>query len=142
MIQKKTIEGNKSVQDWIDEVKSEHSSIVIRVDLLIREILPEILCTTKWHKPSQPLGIPFYGLPDKGWMFAMWSFKDSVGVGFIAGTLLDPEPPVAKMAGPWNRAIAYKARRIDIYNESDFDEKLLRSWLTQAKNLPGWSKIE
>lgn len=74
-------------------------------------------------------------------MFAMWSFKDSVGVGFIAGTLLNPEPPVAKMAGPWNRSTTYKARRIDIYVESDFDERLFRSWLSQAKNLPGWSKI-
>ncbi|MFV8347897.1 DUF1801 domain-containing protein [Flavobacterium sp. ZB4P13] len=142
MTQKKTMEGKKSVQAWIDGVKPEHSSIVIRVDALIREILPDILSSTKWHKPSQPLGVPFYGLPDKGWMFAMWSFKDSVGVGFIAGTLLNPEPPVAKMAGPWNRGTEYKARRIDIHDESDFDEKLFRSWLTQAKNLPGWSKIE
>ncbi|MGX7666702.1 DUF1801 domain-containing protein [Flavobacterium pedocola] len=136
------MEGNKSVQAWIDSVKPEHSLTVIRVDTLIREILPDIVCTTKWHKPSQPLGIPFYGLPDKGWMFAMWSFKDSVGVGFIAGTLLNPEPPVAKMAGPWNRTSDYKARRIDIHNDSEFDEEQLRSWLTQAKDLPGWSKIE
>lgn len=121
----------------IDGVKPEHSLIVIRVDALIREILPEILCTTKWHKPSQPLGVPFYRLADKGWMFAIWSFMDSVGVGFIAGTLLNPEPPVAKMADPWNRGTAYKARRIDIHDESDFDEQLLRLWLTQAKSLPG-----
>lgn len=136
------MEGKKSVQAWIDGVKPEHSLIVIRVDALINEIYPDIVCTTKWHKPSQPLGVPFYGLPDKGWMFAIWSFKDSVGVGFIAGTLLDPEPPVAKMAGPWNRATVYKARRIDIHNDSEFDEKLLRSWFEQSKELPGWSKIE
>jgi hypothetical protein len=136
------MKGEKSVQDWIDGVKPEHSLMAIRVDVLIREILPEILCTTKWHKPSQPLGVPFYGLPDKGWILAMWSFKDSLGVGFIAGTLLDPEPPVAKMAGPWNRNTAYKARRIDIHDESDFDEKQLRSWLTQARDLPGWGKID
>lgn len=36
-------------------------------------------------------------------MFAMWSFKEKLGVGFIAGTLLDPESPVTKMSGPWNR---------------------------------------
>ena len=142
MTQKKTKDGKESVQAWINGVKPEHISIVTRVDALIREILPDIVCDTKWHKPSQPLGVPFYGLRDKGWMVAMWSFKDSVGVGFIAGTLLNPEPPVAKMAGPWNRTTEYKARRIDIHNDSEFDEKLLRSWLTQAKELPGWSKIE
>ena len=142
MTQKKTKDGKESVQAWINGVKPEHISIVTRVDALIREILPDIVCDTKWHKPSQPLGVPFYGLRDKGWMLAMWSFKESVGVGFIAGTLLNPEPPVAKMAGPWNRTTEYKARRIDIHNDSEFDEKLLRSWLTQAKELPGWSKIE
>ncbi|HSD06558.1 DUF1801 domain-containing protein [Flavobacterium sp.] len=142
MTQDKINKGNENIQAWFNGVKPEHSSIVIRVDALIREIHPDIFCTTKWHKPSQPLGIPFYGLLDKGWMFAMWSFKDSVGVGFIAGTLLDPQPPIAKMAGPWNRSTEYKARRIDINNNSELDEELLRSWFTQAKNLPGWSKIK
>lgn len=138
----KTQKGEQSVQDWIDGVKPEHSEIVIRVDKLIKEAIPEIRCTTKWHKPSQPLGVPFYGLPDKGWMIALWSFKDCVGVGFFAGTLLDPEPPVTKMAGPWNRGTEYKARRIDIQNDSEFDEELLRSWLKQTLELPGWSKID
>ena len=68
--------------------------------------------------------------------------KRGLSVGFIAGTLLDPEPPVTKMSGPWNRNSDYKARRIDIKNESEFDEKLIRSWIEQAKKLPGWSKIE
>jgi len=66
----------------------------------------------------QPLGVTFYGLINKGWIFAMWSFKNEFAVSFIAGTLLDPEPPVAKMSGPWNRNSEYKARRIDIKNES------------------------
>jgi hypothetical protein len=71
----------------------------------------------------------------------MWSFKDKLGVGFIAGTLLNPEPPVTKMAGPWNRNPAFKSRRIDICNESEFDERLLRSLISQAKELPGWEKL-
>lgn len=138
----KTKDGEASVRAWIDGVKPEHSFIVTRVDALIKEIIPDFRCTTKWHKPSQPLGIPFYGLPDKGWMVAMWSFKDRVGVGFIAGTLLDPEPPVTTMAGPWNRGTTYKSRRIDIHDESELDEELLRSWLKQVLELPGWGKIE
>ena len=136
------MKGNTSVQAWIDGVKPEHIAIVVRFDALIKEIFPDILYTTKWHKPSQPLGVPFYGLAEKGWMFAMWSFKESVGIGFIAGTLLNPEPPVAKMAGPWNRGTMYKSRRIDITDESGFNEPQLRSWLLQSKDLPGWGKIE
>ncbi|HWP37458.1 MAG TPA: hypothetical protein VNL18_07900 [Gemmatimonadales bacterium] len=61
------------------------------------------------------------------------------GAAGVAGTLLDPEPPVAKMAGPWNRG-STKARRIDIHDESEFDESQLRSWLEQARELPGWGK--
>jgi hypothetical protein len=44
------------------------------------------------------------------------------------------------MAGPWNRGSTAKARRIDIQNESEFDELQLRSWLEQARELPGWGK--
>lgn len=141
MTQKKTLEENKNVQAWIENVKPEHYSIVKRFDALIKEVFPDIQSHTKWHKPTQPLGVPFYGLEEKGWMFAMWSFKDCVGIGFIAGSLLIPEPPNTKMAGPWNRSTDYKARRLDIHNDSEFDEDLIRSWLIQAKKLPGWSKI-
>ena len=73
-------------------------------------------------------------------MVALWSFKDRVGVGFFAGTLLHPEPPVTTMAGPWNARTNVKARRIDIQGDSDFDEAQLRSWLAQARELTGWAK--
>jgi hypothetical protein len=63
---KKNMEGEKSVQAWIDGVKSEHCSLAIRIANLIRELIPNVQCTTKWHKPSYPLGIPFYGIQDKG----------------------------------------------------------------------------
>jgi len=136
------MEREEGIQAWIDGVRPEHSSLAIQIDALIRTVIPDIQCTTKWHKPSQPLGIPFYGIPDKGWIIAMWSFKDRLGLGFISGTLLYPEPPVTSMAGPWNRASEVKARRIDIYNESEYDEKQICLWLEQARELPGWGKIE
>ncbi|MEZ4933323.1 MAG: DUF1801 domain-containing protein [Saprospiraceae bacterium] len=134
--------GTEKVNDWINGIKPEHGAMAKKVDNLIREIIPNVQCTTKWHKPSQPLGIPFYGIHGKGWIIAMWSFKEKLGIGFMAGTLLDPEPPVTKMAGPWNRNSVFKARRIDINDESEFDEKQIRSWISQVKELPGWGKIE
>ena len=140
MIVNNDANGARGVQAWIDGVKPEHRLLVKRIDALIAKAVPGVRRAIKWRKPSQPLGVPFYGLPEHGWIVAMWSFKDSLGVGFIAGTLLDPEPPVAKMAGPWNRGSTAKARRIDIHNESEFDESQLRSWLEQARELPGWGK--
>jgi hypothetical protein len=137
---KNQTDGAAGVRAWIDGVKPEHRLLAKRVDALIAKTIPGVRRAIKWRKPSQPLGVPFYGLPDQGWIVAMWSFKDSLGVGFIAGTLLDPEPPVAKMAGPWNRGSTAKARRIDIHDESEFDESQLRSWLEQARELPGWGK--
>jgi hypothetical protein len=133
-------DGAASVRAWIAGVKQEHKSLVKRIDDLITEHIPGVRRTIKWRKPSQPLGVPFYGLPDQGWIVAMWSFKESVGVGFFAGTLLHPEPPVAKMAGPWNKGTV-KARRIDIHDESELDEALLRSWVVQARELPGWGRV-
>lgn len=129
------------VDAWIERVKPEHQSIVKRVDKIIRATIPNVQCTIKWRKPSQPLGVPFYGLEGRGWIVALWSFKEKFGIGFIAGTLLDPEPPVTSMAGPWNRGSDVKGRRIDIQDEAELDEDLLRLWLEQARELPGWSDL-
>ena len=131
-----------SVKAWIEGIKPEHGMMADRVDSYIREIIPDIQSTTKWHKPSQPLGVPFYGLHDKGWIIAMWSFKNEFAVGFIAGTLLSPQPQITKMSGPWNRNTDFKARRFDIKNESEFDEEQIRPWIEQASKLPGWGKID
>jgi hypothetical protein len=116
-------DGAAGVQAWIDGVTSDHASIVSRIDTFIEEIIPSFRRTIKWRKPSQPLGLPFYGIPGQGWIVAMWSFKDRVGLGYISDTLLDPEPLVTSMAGPWNRGTTVKARRIDIHYEFEFDEE-------------------
>lgn len=115
-------DGAIGVRAWIDNVKPEHRSIVARTDALIDELIPDVHRGIKWRKASQPLGIPFYGTAEQGWIVAMWSFKDKVGIGFIAGTELDPEPPITKMAGPWNRG-PMKGRRIDLHSEDQFDEQ-------------------
>jgi hypothetical protein len=126
----------------MEGIQPEHRAMAHRVDFLIKDLIPDIQFTTKWHKPSQPLGVPFYGLTENGWMIALWSFKNEFAVGFMAGTLLDPQPPATKMAGPWNKNPEYQARRMDLKSESELDEHLLRSWIQQAKKLPGWSTID
>ena len=133
-------DGAAGVAAWIAGVKNEHRAMAERMDALIDDAVPDVHRAIKWRKPSQPLGIPFYGTTDQGWIVAMWSFKNALGIGFIAGSELIPEPPVDKMAGHWNRGPT-KGRRIDIAGEADFDEVQIRDWLRQARALPGWSKV-
>ena len=79
-------DGAAGVRAWIEGVKPEHRAIVERMDAIIEEVIPKVHRGIKWRKASQPLGIPFYGTQEQGWIVAMWSFKDRVGIGFIAGT--------------------------------------------------------
>lgn len=66
MIEQKNKTGEESVKAWSEGIKPEHSTMARRFDNLIRELIPDIRCATKWHKPSQPLGVPFYGILEKG----------------------------------------------------------------------------
>jgi hypothetical protein len=132
-------DGAGGVRAWLAAVKTEHKPVVKRIDALISEQVPGVKRAIKWRKPSQPLGVPFYGLSNRGWIVALWSFKDSVAVGFFAGSLLDQEAVLTKLAGPWNKG-RVKARRLDIHTKSELDEALLRSLLAQARELPGWAK--
>ena len=132
-------DGAAGVRAWIAAVRAEHRPIAKRIDTLIAEQVPGVKRAIKWRKPSQLLGVPFYGLPDRGWIVAMWSFKDRMAVGFFAGSLLNQKAALTNLAGPWNKG-AVKARRLDIQTKSQLDEALLRSLLTQARQLPGWGK--
>ncbi len=126
------------VDHWIANLKPEHRVIAEKVDALLQANVPNCIRLTKWHKPSQPLGIPFYGIEGKSWIVALWSFKNSFGIGFFSGTLLSPEPKVDKMAGPWNKHPTMKARRYDVSSIEDLDEKQLLEWIIQVIQLPGW----
>lgn len=141
MLDDQTDEEEVGVRAWLGGVVPEQRALVARIDAIIEEELPDVHRAIKWRKPSQPLGIPFYGLSGQGWVAAMWSFKDRVGVGFFAGSMLEPQPPVDKMAGPWNRG-PVKARRLDLRDVSELDEAQLRSWLAQVREHPGWGRVD
>jgi hypothetical protein len=120
------------VRAWIADVKPEHRGMVQRVDRILRDEIPDVVPTVKYRKPSQPLGVPFYGRPGHGWVAAMWSFKSKVSVGFFAGADLDPPPP---------RAIGPRMRLMDIAGPAEFDEEQLRAWAKQAAEVQGWAKV-
>ena len=121
-----------AVRAWIADVKPEHRSIVRQVDKVLREEIPDVVATVKFRKPSQPLGVPFYGRPGHGWLAAMWSFKARVSVGFFGGVDLDPLPP---------RAQGARTRLVDYATLEDLDEAQLRAWARQAAEGHGWARV-
>ena len=59
---KNQINGAAGIRAWIDGVKPEHRLLAKRLDALIAKTIPGVRRAIKWRKPSQPLGVPFYGL--------------------------------------------------------------------------------
>src|SRR5919197_1404031 len=113
--------GRLAVEAWLNRVKPELQPLARRLDQLILEAMPDAVCSLKWN-------VPFYGLPGQGWIAAINSFKAHVKFLFFAGSALKPMPPAGK-----------RHNAIDFYSEEDLDETQVKSWLQQAKTLPGWN---
>lgn len=134
--------GAAGVRAWLAGIKNpDHKRVFKRVDALIGKHLKGVVRAVKWRKPSNPLGVPFYGLKGQGWLIALWSFKETVAIGFVSGSLLKPMPESTKMAGTWNRG-PVKARRYDLATGEALDEALFTKWLKQLKKLPGFGSVE
>jgi hypothetical protein len=125
-------DGRPGVEAWLDHVKPEQQSLVRHLDRVILEAIPDAVCAVKFRKPTNPLGVPFYGLPGGGWIASVNSLKAQVRLILFAGRALKPMPPLA--APP-------QARGIDFHTDDDVDEKRLNAWLQQAKKLPGWGRV-
>ena len=125
-------DGRQGVQAWLDHVRPEQQGLVRRLDRMILEAIPDAACAVKFRKPTNPLGVPFYGLPGGGWIASVNSLKAQVRLIFFAGRALKPMPPLA--APP-------QARGIDFHSDDEVDEKRLKAWLQQAKKLPGWGRV-
>ncbi len=116
-------EGRPAVEAWLERVKPELQPLVRRIDRLILEAMPHVVCAVKW-------GVPFYGLTGQGWIAGVNSFKAHVKLVLFAGSALKPAPPQGK-----------RKNSIDYHSEEELDEKQLKAWLRQAKKLPGWGRV-
>ena len=125
-------DGRGAVRAALDAVPAEQRRLAKRLDKLILAAIPGAVSGVKYRKPSQPLGVPFYGLAETGWLLHLNPLKGRVRLTFFAGSGLKPSPPIAAPGG---------SRAIDIPSESELDEKQLRAWLQQAKKLPGWGHV-
>ena len=117
-------DSRRAVEAWLDGVMPELQPLVRRLDQLILEAMPDVVCAVKWN-------VPFYGLPGQGWIAALNSFKAHVKLLFFAGNALKPMPP----AGKGHNAI-------DFHSNEELDEtkKQVKAWLRQAKKLPDWGR--
>ncbi|MBK7382438.1 MAG: DUF1801 domain-containing protein [Flavobacteriales bacterium] len=117
-------EGRPAVEAWLTRVKPELQPIAYRIDALIQEALPNVVCAVKWN-------VPFYGSRGHGWIASINSFNAHVKLLFFDGPKLTPTLPVGK----GNNAIDYRSLE-------ELNEKQVKAWLKQAKQLPGWLKAE
>ena len=118
-------DGDGAVQAWIDLLPDWQTARARRVDAVVTRHVPNVHKAVKWH------GI-WYGMPGKGWLLAIGSFKAHLKLVFFDGTSLKPPPP-----GP----LATKPQRaLDLREPDRLDEAQLASWMKQASRLPGWGK--
>ena len=115
-------EGDGPVQDYIAAMPEWKSEVGKRLDALIVSAVPEVHKAVKWNQP-------FYGFKDEGWFTAFRCYTRYVQLQFFRGSSLDPEPP--------KKATTPEVRYLDIYEDEELDEDLLRSWFQQASRLPG-----
>jgi hypothetical protein len=115
-------EGDEPVQAYIAAMPEWKRPLGERLDRLIVRTVPDVHKAVKWNQP-------FYGNEGDGWFVSFRCFTKYVQVQFFRGTSLDPEPPKASKHP--------EVRYLDIHEDDELDEDLLRAWFEQASALPG-----
>ena len=116
-------EGDGPVQDYIAAMPEWKSDLGRRIDELVVAAAPGVRKAVKWNQP-------FYGSRnDDGWFMSFRCFTNYVQLAFFRGTSLDPEPPKASKHP--------EVRYLDVREDDELDEKLLKKWIKQANKLPG-----
>jgi hypothetical protein len=115
-------DGDGPVQAYIAAMPGWKRGIGERLDDLVVSSVPDVHKAVKWNQP-------FFGVADDGWFMAFRCFTSYVQLQFFRGTSLEPVPPKA--------AKHPEVRYLDIHEDDDVDEALLRSWIEQASHLPG-----
>jgi len=116
-------DGPAPVQAYIAAMPGWKRAVGKRLDALIVRTVPRVRKAVKWNSP-------FYGIEGRGFFMQFYVFTRYVKVTFFRGTSLRPIPP-----GPSKHK---EVRYFDIYEDDEFDEEQMKSWVKQAAALPGW----
>jgi hypothetical protein len=115
-------DGDAPVQAYIAAMPGWKSDVGQRLDALIVRTVPDVRKAVRWNSP-------FYGIEGQGWFLSYHCFTKYVKVVFLRGTSLNPLPPV-ESKDP-------NTRYFHIFENGQYDEELLASWIKQASELPG-----
>ncbi|MFL6206901.1 MAG: DUF1801 domain-containing protein [Acidimicrobiales bacterium] len=115
-------EGDGPVQAYIAAMPGWKRAVGERIDDLVMRTVPHVHKAVKWNQP-------FYGNEGDGWFMAFRCYTGYVQLQLFRGASLDPVPPKASKHA--------EVRYLDIHEDDDLDEDLLRSWIEQASALPG-----
>lgn len=116
-------DGDGPVQDYVAAMPGWKSAVGRRLDALITDSIPDVRKGVRWNQP-------FYG-KDDGWLLSFRCYTRYVQLQLLRGTSLDPEPPKASKHE--------EVRYLDIHEDEELDENLLRGWFEQSAELPGVS---
>lgn len=117
-------DGDAPVQAYIAAMPGWKRQMGRRLDRLIVETVPGVRKAVKWNSP-------LYGLEGRGWFLGYHCLTKYVKVAFFRGASLTPMPPGASKQKD--------VRYLDIFEDTDLDERLVAEWIRQASKLPGWT---
>jgi len=117
-------DGDAPVKAYIAAMPGWKRDVGRRLDLLIVATVPGVRKAVKWNTP-------LYGIEGQGWFLGYHCLTKYVKVSFFRGAKLTPLPP--------GTSKQKDVRYVDIYETTEFDEKLFAEWIRQASALPGWT---
>ena len=116
-------DGDAPVQAYIAAMPGWKRDAGRRLDALIVHTVPSVRKAVRWNSP-------WYGIEGQGWFMSYHCFARYIKVVFLFGKSLTPLPPVDSKDKD--------ARYFHIYENGEFDEERVASWVRQAAALPGW----
>ncbi len=117
-------DGDAPVQAYIAAMPGWKSAVGKKLDDLIVREIPHVKKAVKWNSP-------LYGVEELGWFLSTHVLTRYVKVTFFSGMSLVPVPPGGTEKSG-------QARWIDLYEDSEWDEELMISWIRQAASIQGW----
>lgn len=115
-------DGDGPVQAYIAAMPGWKREVGRRVDDVVTSAVPDLAKAVRWNQP-------YYGVAGNGWFLAFRCYTAYVQLQFLKGTSLDPMPPKPSKHD--------EIRYLDIHEDDEPDEALLRSWVEQSARLPG-----
>ncbi len=114
--------GDAVVQEYIDAMPGWKQDMGRWLDELITRTIPGVHKMVKWNTP-------FYGMDGVTWILGFHCLNKYVKVAFLKGAYLKPMPPgTSKQKDP---------RYLDLYEDSELNERQVAGWIKQAAKLPG-----